>query len=298
MLEAIYREASVPAYARIDALDDSAGLSVPWPEASEIDRLLRREARKALLVDGLGFSGLEAVAAERARPRVDRARELCWPGPGEALAAEARGEVRILLDDGESESISFRADRVDRVDGQEGRWVFSDYKTGALISDAKTEKTRDKNWIEEVQTGRHLQAVAYTRARETFDDVGRYLFLDPETPLKQLEFAVERGADRFQQAFDEVARHLLGLRRNGHYVPRLVSPGGGSEGRRCLHCEGAEACIRGESNMRGRLGRWLEEVDAAGNDRSLRSRLQALWDPKERGNWTGDGRAKKGEDRR
>ena len=304
VLEAIYREASVPVYARLDALDEGDGISVPWPEAAEIDRLLRREARKALLVDGLGFSGLEAVAAERARPRVDRARELCWPGPGEALAAEARGEVRIWLDDGESESISFRADRVDRVDGvdgvdgKDGHWVFSDYKTGALISDAKTEKTRDKNWIEEMQTGRHLQAVAYTRARETADDVGRYLFLDPETSLEQLEFAVARGADRFQQAFDEVARHLLELRRNGHYVPRLVSPGGGSEGRRCLHCEVAEACIRGESNMRGRLGRWLEEVDAAGNDRSLRGRLQALWDPKERGNWTGDGRAKKGEDRR
>ena len=36
----------------------------------------------------------------------------------EGLASDVAVGHRILLDDGESESISFRADRVDRVDGQ------------------------------------------------------------------------------------------------------------------------------------------------------------------------------------
>ena len=117
-------------------------------------------------------------------------------------------------------------------------------------------------------------------------------------PLDQLEYAVARGEDRFQQAFDGAVRHLLLLRRNGAYVPRLVSPDGGAEGEGCRFCPVAEACIRGESSLRRRLGRWLEEVGEPGADGLLRSRLQALWDPKGRGDWTGEGRAGKGEDRR
>ena len=134
-------------------------------------------------------------------------------------------------------------------------------------------------------------AAAYALVREREGDAGRYLFLGPDVS-PQTAMVTVKGADtEVIEAFEETASRLLALRADGAFVPRLISPKGGGEADVCRTCDLAQACLRGDSGARGRLGRWFEAGAAAGDEIDSREALRQLFDPDGRGKWTASGGA-------
>jgi len=251
---------------------DRPALSVPWPDGEEVDRVLREEARRLLAEEGIFLPGLVRALAERARPLLDTARDLDWAGqPVPVLATELQGELETNDGAGRPKRILFKADRV----GREGRdLVWTDYKTGRPLSEARrAEKQRD-HFLARVKAGTHLQAVAYLLGSEEEKSTGRYLFIRPDREEgENREFAVTREDQDFLDAFAATTAAVLDVWEAGAFFPRLVDTAGRNEPVRCSFCAVAEACLRGDSGARQRLFAWTEKApeSAEGPEES------ALW---------------------
>jgi len=287
-LERIFREVVPRGEAEPSAVAGREPFDVPWPSPEHVDRALLQAAHSALTRAGLRFSGLVPVAVERARPFAAIASQRGWVEAGQGLAVEFVGEVARYADGPESKRIFFAADRVDQRDGE---LLLSDYKTGKPLSGADGEAIQRKDLLAAVRSGKALQAAAYALVREREEDAGRYLFLGPDVSPQTAMVTVEAADTEVIEAFEETASRLLALRAEGAFVPRLISPKGGGEADVCRTCDLAQACLRGDSGARGRLGRWFEAGATAADEIDSRAALRQLFDPEGRGKWTASGGA-------
>ena len=248
----------------LDQARQSEPVEVPWPRDDDLSRLVLGEAIAVTRAQGITWEGFADVLARVALPFLDQARDQIWNSPDGSgpVAVEMSGSLPI----GSGASgrlLHFKADRVDSLGGS---LLLSDYKTSRRgISDAKTQKTRDKHLVAEISKGRLLQAAAYARASGQTDDQGRYVFLHPEfkgdAATRIVPVTVQNEAA--QEAFDDAVNTLTQAWFAGVFFPRLVEPDIDTEPRACDYCNVAEACLRGDSSLRGRLRDWSARNQAA-----------------------------------
>ncbi|MFL6194454.1 MAG: PD-(D/E)XK nuclease family protein [Thermoanaerobaculia bacterium] len=234
-------------------------VAMPWPEEREINQVLRDEARRLLEEEGIFLPGLANALAERARPMLETARDMDWSsGAVPVLATEVEGELDVGDAPGPLRHVKFQADRVDRSAG--GLVVWTDYKTGKPISEAKRPDARRRHFLHRVRSGTHLQAVAYLLGSEG-ESMGRYLFLRPGLESDQREVSVTHADEDFVEAFATASEAVLNAWESGSFFPRLVELDGRKEPGRCGFCQVAEACLRHDSGSRQRLFDWTVRPD-------------------------------------
>jgi RecB family exonuclease len=128
------------------------------------------------------------------RPYLEVARWSGWPAEGAraaVLGVEAKGQVTIENADGAQRTLSFRADLIEDA---AGRVVFTDFKTGAPLSNAKTDETRRKHLLAALRRGEALQAAAYPLGAGAAAGCYVYLRPDLEDEDRVLRPPVPRGA--------------------------------------------------------------------------------------------------------
>ena len=269
---AVPRSRTVP-----EALRKTGGeaILVPWPAKADLNALARVEATKLLRDEGISLPGLAEMLARQIRPHLEVARRLDW-GDGElpAIAAEVTGKVTVG-----HRALHFRADRVDlRGD----RIVLTDYKVGKPFAWAATTFGRRGKHLDEVTGGRRLQASVYAAADGLDRKAeGRFLYLKPEVEDGPRAIAAVSDDFDFRTALDHAVGTTLGAVEAGVMFPRLVDPAGQREPRSCSYCKVAEACLRGDSGVRGRLVRWSQSLVGAVEDGAAVSpweaRFAELW---------------------
>ncbi len=259
-------------------LRDLAPVSVAWPREEDLARMLREEAARLLAEEGIRLPGLARALGERARPMLDAAYEMDWAG-GEVsvLAAEYEDKMDVGEAPGRLRHVLFRADRVDL--GAGGLVIWTDYKTGKPVSEARKPETRRRDFLKRVQAGSHLQAVAYLLGSEG-ESKGRYLFLKPGIEEEARELSVTSDDHEFVSAFAAASEAVLAAWEVGSFFPRLVDPEGRKEPGRCGFCAVAEACLRGDSGSRLRLSHWTASPPANVEEEAL-LRVWRLWEKAE-----------------
>lgn len=252
--EALDRIVGAPGGEIAAAMLDAAPLRPDWPDPATLDAILGASAEHVLRRAAISVPGFARVLARCARPHVERARELDWSeGAPAVLGAEVTGVARVQVGE-EIRELYFKADRLDRVaDGLR----FTDYKTGKPIADQRTAEKREQKHLGVIASGRSLQAMVYARAGGDAS-VGRYLFLGPDTPDDVAELAVT-DEPPYADSFDAAASTLLTAWDAGSFPPRLRKPDSDTELHQCTWCEVKEACLRGDSGARRRIGRWAGE---------------------------------------
>jgi hypothetical protein len=256
-------------------LRDLAPVPVAWPREEDLARMLREEAARLLAEEGIRLPGLARALGERARPMLDAAYEMDWAG-GEipVLAAEYEDKLDVGEAPGRLRHVLFRADRVDL--GAGGLVIWTDYKTGKPVSKARKPETRRRDFLRRVQSGSHLQAVAYLLGSEG-ESKGRYLFLRPGLDEEARELSVTGDDHDFVSAFAAASEAVLAAWEVGSFFPRLVEPDGRKEPGRCGFCSVAEGCLRGDSGSRLRLSHWTAGPPASLEEEAL-LRVWRLWE--------------------
>ena len=233
----------------IEQLCDPEADDSPWPEAAPLDRIER--AIGGLLRDeGVALRAYEVALARRAAAPVEVARRLQLASDFRVSATEWRGEARLRDADGVERAIRFKADLEERR-GSERR--LTDWKTGRLdlpvTPAARREKVR-----QQIAKGALLQGQAYASTGA----LGRYVYLDPEIDDALREVEVEpEGPQR--EAFESAVTVLFRALEAGALPPRLRAPDSDEEPGACRSCEVKQACQRGDSGLRARLGGWAED---------------------------------------
>jgi hypothetical protein len=257
---ALERIARPPGREGVKGIRGLTPVPVSWPDEMEVVRTVREEAERLLAEDGIRLPGLARALADRAFPMLDTVRGMDWSaGAVPVLATEAEGELDVGDVPGPLRRVLFQADRVDQAGGLV---VWTDYKTGKPISEARRPETRRRHFLERVRSGTHLQAVAYLLGSEG-EAMGRYLFLRPNLDDETRELAVYSGDQEFAEAFARASEAVLAAWEAGSFFPRLVETDGRKEPGRCSFCTVAEACLRGDSGSRQRLFKWTERGEAA-----------------------------------
>jgi hypothetical protein len=192
--------------------------------------------------------------------------------------------VAIHFEGVRSRTLRFRADRIDR---SAGVLRLTDYKAGKPISNAKGPATRQAKFFREIAAGRLLQVPAYAFEADSAESasrqaVGRYLFARPD--LEDGPAVQEAGSDDevVREHFGRALRTLLAVWESGSFFPRLLDAAGRSEPDQCGRCRVSQACLRGDSGARARMGRWLERRAArlsggAGAAHPAEEALYAAW---------------------
>jgi hypothetical protein len=238
---------------------ERAPVDVAWPEPETVEAIARTCAEEALQSAGIPIPGFSRVLAQRAVAHLAVARAVDWPAPGSTVpvvGTELGGRLSIRAADGPPREIHFRADRVDRL---ATGLRFVDYKTGRPPDDARSEAKRAEAQRGAIARGESLQAAAY--ALSAPGARGRYLYLRPDAPDHARDF--ECVAEDVALPFASAVRVLLDARDRGSFVPRLRHPDRDEEPRACARCEVKEACLRGDSGARRRLGRFASGSDPA-----------------------------------
>ncbi len=265
------------ALAELDGVGDrgEGRPAVPWPSRPELTALARAEAARLLRDEGVSLPGLADMLARQVRPPLEVARRLDW-GEADALpaiATEVSGTVTVG-----GRRLAFRADRVDlRGD----RVVLTDYKAGKPFAFGATTHRRRAVHLDQIARGRRLQAAVYASADGVQRPDGRFLFLKPEVEDGPRVLVAAGADDDFKTALHGALEAILGAVEAGVLFPRLVDPDGRNEPRPCRYCDVAEACLRGDSGVRGRLVRWSQaqaHAEAGGAElEGWRERFGALW---------------------
>ena len=274
VLEAIVRAAIPGAPGTLAGALVGPAAAVAWPEAASLRALAGEVCACLARESGLVLPGFDRVLARQAAPLLEAARRLAWPASGVAAAAgaEVAGELPLPGAAGD-QSLAFRVDRVDLVDG---RAVLTDYKTGAPISAAKQDATRRRHLLREVRRGAALQAAAYALAGGR-GAAGRYLFLRPDVEPEAAVAVVEGDDAEFAAAFAAAVSTVAAAWERGAFFPRLEEPDGGDEPRRCSSCEVRDACLRGDSGARRRLASWAAAHAQADGLGDAEAALLAVW---------------------
>lgn len=260
--------------ARLRAVSPAA---IAWPDEEDLAATLLEEATRLLADEGIRLPGLAQALADRARPMLEVARDVDWGDAGEVavLATEHEGDLDVGEAPGRLRRVLYKADRVDV--GAGGLMVWTDYKTGRPISEARTAETRRRHFLERVRSGSNLQAVAYLLGSEG-ESMGRYLFLRPRLDEDAREVAVTTGDQEFIAAFAAASEAVLVAWEEGSFFPRLVKPDGREEPIRCSYCAVAEACLRGDSGARKRLSQWTLATGEPGAGEEALLRVWRLWE--------------------
>jgi len=240
-----------------ERLKQAPASPIEWPNAFDIERILRREAYRLLREMSLNWDGLAEILATLATPFIEQAKAVAdtHQDPIRSIAVEVEGKLRVA-----SRDVLFRADRVDR---RGDALAAVDYKTGTRpISKAKGESYRRKSLIDAIRSGTTLQAVAYSVAGNGPEDSGEYLFLHPDLEAPEVSRLVHiRGDDQEAgAAFRAAAESLVEAWGEGTFFPRLVEPEVDREPKACTYCVVAEACLRGDSAARNRLRGWVSST--------------------------------------
>ena len=253
VLEEIVRDAGGAVGIPIEDARRQPPARVAWPAAEELERKLRRAAARSAREEGIVLRGFAVHLARRARPLLERIRALEWGDgvlPG-VLGAELEGSVEVELA-GAARTIRFRADRGDLLDGG---LVLVDYKTGAPITDAKTDATRSAHLLAKIAQGRYLQGPAYARAGRA----GRYVFAKDGVEDENARVRITHDDGAASTRFDEASRDLLDAFERGAFPPRLLGEKRSGRGPACERCDVAEACLQGESGSAQHLAAWITQ---------------------------------------
>jgi hypothetical protein len=226
-----------------------------WPEDAELAEVAAQAAARVLEEEGVPLRGLARVLAQRALLFLARARSLdrSEAAPIEILGAERERSIQVADASGRDRTLSFRADRIERLAGRER---LTDFKTGKPISGAKGADTRREHFLAAVASGRTLQPLAYARSAGG-DGEGRLLFLGPDVADDAAEYAAPRGDAALGEVFDAALRGLFDAWDAGSFFPRLLGDDLEEEPRACQYCDVAAACLRGDTGSRRRLAGWL-----------------------------------------
>lgn len=256
-LEAIVARALGTRPASLAEVAARAPVAVPWPEREALDALLGEAVRAELRESGIALAGFERLAAELARPLLERAYDLDWePEPPQVLGAEVEGAVAL----GDRE-IHFKADRVDRA---AGRLRLTDYKTGRPVSDAKRADTRMRHLLRDLARGKRLQPAAYAQGAGPGSE-GRLLFLGPGLEAEAARCTIEGEDPEAAAAFRSAAGVALRAFEAGSFPPRLVETAERKTPGLCERCEVLEACLQYDTTARHRLAEWMERAPADGS---------------------------------
>ncbi|MCP4204756.1 MAG: hypothetical protein GY769_22845, partial [bacterium] len=236
---------------------EAAGGTIPWPEPKEFERILEASARAVAFEEGITLPGFDRVLAGVCRQHLESARALDWiqgQSRFEVLASEEYGQVAWA---DPPATIGFKADRVDR---NEDRLIFTDYKTGKGLGGDSMYRRKDRQLlVEAIAAGERLQAALYARAGGGDQDVGRYAFLSPALdPDRDREVMVRANDREIGGLLDRAVGATLLAWQRGAFFPRLVQHHQNAEPVTCSYCAVAEACLRGDSGARGRLRSWTE----------------------------------------
>ncbi len=257
------------------------GVSVVWPDAARLDRLLRTRAEALVEEEGLPLPGLARALAAAAAPILKAAREREWEDDRltGVLAADTEGALTVEDVAGRPRRIGFRADRVDR---RGSALRLTDYKTGRVPWRETAIDGRRREMHAAIESGRLLQAAAYALASGRADDEGRYVYLHPAIDEDRPRTATARAADaELAAAFRGVTRTTLEVWDAGAFFPRFLLQDRSAEHPHCERCEVRDACLRGDSGARLRfddwLGRHLQRPVAPAPGTPAEAALLALW---------------------
>jgi RecB family exonuclease len=246
-------------FTELDALLAANPEPPQWPDADALSALLLDSAREVVADEAIALPSYAHALAERARAFVEQARRVDWAlGPPLVLGGEASSA--LALDDacGRRREIHFRADRVDR---EGGALRLTDYKTGRPPAKA----------LDELAQGKLLQTAVYALAAGEGAQ-GRYLYLRPDLKDDARVVATPPQAE-LAPALRTVLHTLLAAWDAGAFVPRLREPAEDREPYACSRCELKDACSRGDSGMRLRLGAWADAPGTAPEETAA----HALW---------------------
>jgi hypothetical protein len=273
VLEQIVFDAVADPPGDLDSAIAGLPVEVSWPSSERFDELVRREAQRVALREGLATIGMAPLLEARARQFLDMARGIEWGDDGAlagVLAPEVEGAVAVRAVE---RPLAFRADRVDL--GPAGPELV-DYKAAKPLSTAKTPETRDSHVLDKVAKGRLLQAAAYAGAVAAFNGGGRYVYLKPDDRWdEEMRNVVVRGDDEeIAGPFERAVRTIAEGRAHGIVFPRLEEADG-RNAEHCSYCRVAEACRRDDSGFRRRLVEWMQGETATddGDEKTAR----ALW---------------------
>ena len=275
VLQRVAEEAVGPSRIPLAELAGAVGRDVPWQDPVQLDAWTAAAAEAVVARNGLAGSGVAPLLAAQARPILEVARAMDWPD-GVArgvVAAEVSGEVTV----GESATVRFRADRVDR-DGD--TVVLVDYKSGKPLSLAKGADTRRKHLLHEVATGRTLQAVAYALGTPPpLHGVGRYLALRPQigdAPEEARRTSVASDDDEMAVAFNHAVGTIVSGWRAGGLAPRVEEAHKPDKTPpACVYCPVVQACLRSDPGYRRRLVEWM--AGEAGSGSEMERAARDLW---------------------
>ena len=253
-LEAIVGSAGVKSELSLAQALAHEAVAVPWPRDADAARILLEVATRVARQEGVVLPGFAQLLARRARAVLERVRQVDWPSDlrSAVVGAEVKGE-RTIEGGGVPIVISFRADRVDRVDGA---LELTDYKTGAPFTRAASAAAREEMLRKRVAAGMLLQAAAYALAVGEAGR-GRYVYARSELEPELSEVAV-RADGELAAAFDNAVITVASAWRAGAFVPRLAKHDTIEEGDACRSCRVAESCLRGDTGARLRLARWRD----------------------------------------
>lgn len=234
--------------------------AVPFPSAETIEAAARAAAVEILGEEGLASWGFERLLAEAIENAVASAGEDWSSGELEVLGVEVDGAAD-LAPWGLAEILSFRVDRVDRLDGVPR---LTDYKS--WTPEGLKRKISGDRWAARIRRGLHMQPVAYVAALAGAPARGRFFALGEDDSAGRAPRAAEldESADAELGALAEATRRAVAALDAGRLLPRLVDSGGFETGPSCSYCEVAEACLQGDSGARRRLRQWAEERVARG----------------------------------
>jgi len=251
----------------LDALRSEPATPLAWPE--ELDGILLDAAREIVREEAIGLASYAHGLSRRARAFVLAAMRADWAAGGPAvLGVEVRGVFQAAGAAGPRE-ISFKADRVDRCGNG---LILTDYKSGAPPGRDSSNPLQHADALrEQIAQGRALQAAIYAAAAGE-PGRGRYLYLRPDLSPAVRELMAPAD-DRHRERLAGALATLLEAWDAGAFVPRVRDPDQDQEPFSCQKCEVKEACSRGDSGVRLRLGDWAERTAASDVERAA----HALW---------------------
>jgi len=267
LLEEIARRAGIAVQVPLEEVREAAALPLPSISGRDLERLAVRVAEQVLRDEGLAGWPL---ARPLARLAIARLAALPQGGTEPLLAGvEIGGEARVAGSAGERR-VPFRADRVERRDG-ELRLV--DFKAGSAKEFGKEVDTRRRRLLAAIREGRRLQAALYAAAAGPASR-GAYVFLDPEVeePQRVIEVA---GDDReATEALGAAVDLLSRAWEEGVFPPRLLDPKLEEKpARLCSSCELLDACVQYDSGLRSAFRSRLVELRTHPGEGDARERI-------------------------
>jgi len=244
-----------------------------WPTPAELDAIVTHCAVSVAREAGVRMPGFAELLARSVRGDLARAAALEWVGDAAAAiyGVELQGSCVVPDRAGRPRRIGFRADRVDRRDGE---LCLVEYKTGRSFARGVGEATRLRKLGAALREGEGLQLPVYVSAAvDLAGEAARaqLVFLREGLPTGERVTYLRPTDTEVFQNFDAATALAMEALDAGARIPRLIDRDPGREPERCASCEVSLACLRGESGRRVALAAWRDR----GRPRSRAERAAA-----------------------